>query len=512
MNIKVQNFLKSIPPLLLEKKITIIIIFLLSFAIFSINIGSEQIWYDEALSLHFSQPELPELIKQIGYNGAEANPPLYHLIIKGARAIFNENITAFRLISAFFSSLLAVSLYLFTLNIFDRKTAIISILLLCLNPVIIGFSQEIRMYTLSALLCFINISAFYLYLNKAKTLWIVLYAISGIAGLYTQYYFIFTIIITFMIFILDSIYKGKFNMKLFLLYIGINTFFLLAFSPWIPSMVNQIKNIAMAKWTEDITGDILFKIFGYFFSSKFTHDVHPFIPYQIFTFFALFFSGFAVYSSIKKGVFIPKTSLLLGSFLIPLLFSIIYSVLFTSIINFRYFVLFAPFFFILIAYGITCFFKGKWPYIITSIYLIFLSPAIFLNYSETFNGSPKNMAYFLNHNIRQNEKILTFDSGTFLTLNYYIENQENLYFYSPKRLPPCYGTQLYPQRYVTDSEIRNILSTSQSHWMVYTPWTKSLIPELLAKENLATDQSLAPKIYEHQWSWPRFKAEHIIVK
>lgn len=120
---------------------------LIAFLLSAWALDARSLWGDEAFSVWASKQDAIKLIA-----GLDAQPPLYHLALGVARALFGESVFAIRFISV----MCGVLLVAIGANIGQRiggvYVSILTALLLATSPILIYFMQEARMYTLAALM------------------------------------------------------------------------------------------------------------------------------------------------------------------------------------------------------------------------------------------------------------------------------------------------------------------------------------------------------------------------
>ncbi|MFX0072855.1 MAG: glycosyltransferase family 39 protein, partial [Candidatus Hermodarchaeota archaeon] len=110
-----------------------------------INIISEQLWEDEAISIAIATSSNSSFwTKVIG----DIHPPLYYIILRGWILIFGKSIFSVRLLSVLFSILTLPILYLIGKEIINENLGLIIIFLYSISPFSIFFANEVRSYSL----------------------------------------------------------------------------------------------------------------------------------------------------------------------------------------------------------------------------------------------------------------------------------------------------------------------------------------------------------------------------
>ncbi len=135
-------------------------IILIALALRCYNLTYHSLWFDEAMSVHWARQSVPRII-EVGFTLVEDRlPPLYYLTLKGWTALVGFSETGVRSLSVFCGVLLAPVMAAIALMLFNRRVAYATALLVALNPFLIWYAQEARMYAPAALLSALTVWAF----------------------------------------------------------------------------------------------------------------------------------------------------------------------------------------------------------------------------------------------------------------------------------------------------------------------------------------------------------------
>ena len=180
----------------------------------------QSFWRDEAFTYILAKKSIPEIIY---LTSMDFNPPIYYILVHFWTKIFGSSEISIRSISFVFYWLTLYVVYLFLKNVFNfsKVKIIVYVLLTALNPFLIYYAFEARMYSL---LAFIAALSFYAFITKKDKL----YLISTLLGLYIHYFMVFTIFV-------QAVYKYIIHRKKkFTLSIFKNQILLaLLFLPWL---------------------------------------------------------------------------------------------------------------------------------------------------------------------------------------------------------------------------------------------------------------------------------------
>ncbi len=163
---------------------------------------NESLWYDELFSTRNKLPNLKELAYFSVY---DVHPPFYSVLMFLWTGLFGDSEISVRILPMIFGILSIVLIYVLACRIADEKTALLAALLLSFSPVHIWYSQEARSY--SALVFFLLFAVVaQLKLNTAavKPVWFFIYSAAVFAGVFSHYFFIIYIFLISIILILGK--------------------------------------------------------------------------------------------------------------------------------------------------------------------------------------------------------------------------------------------------------------------------------------------------------------------
>jgi hypothetical protein len=107
------------------------------------------IWLDESISIHQARLSLHDLFRNLYYGDRE--PPLHHLTLWLSIRAFGHGEFAVRLPSLIAGTLVIPVLYELGRELYDRRTGLTAAAFVAVSPVLIWYSQEVRMYEFVAL-------------------------------------------------------------------------------------------------------------------------------------------------------------------------------------------------------------------------------------------------------------------------------------------------------------------------------------------------------------------------
>lgn len=197
----------------------IILILLLGLTLRLVNIN-QSLWLDEAITaLTVKNLNLFDIL--VKFSPGDFHPPLFYLIEKIWTSVFGYHELALRAPSVLFGVATIYMVYLLGKKLFSPRTALLAALLTSVNPLLIYYSQEARMYSLAT---FLVAGSLYFLLKKR---WVI-FTLFLMASLYTDYLPWFMIPVYFL---------STKDKKKILISLAIS---LIAFIPWVPTLIHQL--------------------------------------------------------------------------------------------------------------------------------------------------------------------------------------------------------------------------------------------------------------------------------
>ena len=177
---------------------------LLAFAVRLYNLTYHSLWFDEAMSVHWARSTVPRIL-EVSMNLVEDRlPPLYYLSLHYWRVLAGDGEMAVRLPSVLLGTLLIPLVYRLSVDLlggsYGQRVGLLAAALTALNPFLVWYSQEARMYAQAALLGTLGTWFFLRAItltvsqtrrrgaaNYAPAQWLA-YGLCAAAGLYTHLY------------------------------------------------------------------------------------------------------------------------------------------------------------------------------------------------------------------------------------------------------------------------------------------------------------------------------------
>jgi 4-amino-4-deoxy-L-arabinose transferase-like glycosyltransferase len=364
-------------------------VFLLGLALRLAYINHESVGFDEAFSMTVGRLPLHEMFRQLIADFV--HPPLHYLVLRGWFRLFGFGILQARLLSALFSTLAVLILYYFARCFFDRRTAVLSALLLSVSQVAIMFAQEPRPY---AQFHFLVLGSSYLFvraLREKRALYWWGFVGSSVLMLYTDYFSVFVIS---ALLLSAAIYRKRYPLPLSWVLVGM-TITLFLYLPWLASGIVH----AATSSTKTFAGNAEFSAVHWYtfltavntFNNGKPTGLRESSPWWTFAVGGLLFCT-ALALCLKKLLATKEASgtstrlnregvAIAGMlWLLPLIGVIGVGYTLHIPYNFRYVSFCAPFYYILVACGISELRSAPWRWALVALILAYSANSLRANY------------------------------------------------------------------------------------------------------------------------------------
>ncbi len=375
----------------------------------------QSIWRDEAFSYFMAKPDL---IKVIINTASDFNPPFYYLLLHYWILLFGKWDEMLRILS-FIPHLLTVYIaYKFARELFPKKYALFVAIFTFLNPMLLYYAFEIRMYSFYALFTICSLYFF----HKKRWNW---YTITTVLGLYTHSFF--PLVIASYILYLKLI--KNIEKKIY-----INTLKpILFYIPWVPVIIAQFIR-SKDSWMFPVDWQLVQSALGNIFSS-YEGTPGDWWPYTaILSALIMIFIGLSLYLNRNKMHKINMALLFTISIFLPLILILGFSILIRPIFVNRYLIFITIYEIMAISLSITSiknkhirsFFITGWLIFII-IFNIFITP-----YHRKTDF--KSVFAEINRIALSEDFVYSKTPIAFLESTYYYKYESNTYVYNPKNI------------------------------------------------------------------------------
>src|SRR4030067_2436783 len=468
------------------------------------QLGSNSLWFDEAISVWFANESPGNII--IKQTSADVHPPFYYIVLSLWINVFGNGEFDVRLLSAIFGILSIPLLYLIVKNLFGNQPALISALILAMSPFHIYYSQEARMY--SILTFCVLLSIFFMVkmlcigeeikLTKKTIYYSIGYVISTVAALYCHNIALLLPVAQNLFFI---IFWNRHRPFLKFWIPSLLTIIIL-WAPWTSTFFKQSSSVGKSFYTPPLTLESIINLFATFNNGP-TYwlfngiDVGNFslIHGRLVLLTIIFFSLLCL-TGIIYGRHNPRSLvlLLLISFVTigtQLLISLKHSILATQTLIWAS----VPYI-VLIALGISSI-KLKWVFALTIVLIIAINSASLYKYYTEFEKERWDLAaeyVAQNSDVREpqsndKEDLVLFSSALGqIPFEYYFDKYDLML--EKQGLPKDYS-----ERKMAFEDVPALENLSRNHkriWLIYShEWFTD--PDKLSRATLEKNYSLSKR-------------------
>jgi uncharacterized membrane protein len=168
---------------------------------------SRGIWLDEAISIHQARLSLHDLFRAL-YNG-DRQPPLHDLALWLTIRAFGHGEFAVRLPSLIAGTLVIPVLYELGRELYDRRTGLIAAAFAAVSPVLIWYSQEVRVYEFVALFGLLALLTQLRAVRNGTMLNWAAYILATAALLWSHYFGLLLIAVQQIVFVAVLVYRKR---------------------------------------------------------------------------------------------------------------------------------------------------------------------------------------------------------------------------------------------------------------------------------------------------------------
>jgi uncharacterized membrane protein len=163
------------------------------------------IWLDEAISIHQARLPLHDLFRTLYFG--DRQPPLHDLVLYFTIRAFGHSEFAVRLPSLIAGTLVIPVLYELGRELYDRRTGLVAAAFAAVSPVLIWYSQEVRMYEFVALFGLLALLMQLRVIRNASMLNWAGYILATAALLWSHYFGLVVIAVQQLVFIALLVYR-----------------------------------------------------------------------------------------------------------------------------------------------------------------------------------------------------------------------------------------------------------------------------------------------------------------
>ena len=436
-----------------------LLIILLATVIRFFGITKSSIWHDEGFSAMLSGRGWLDV--WLG-SARDVHPPLYYELLHGWGLVFGSSSLALRSLSAICGVIVVGLGYQISLKISKRHNlAALAGVILALNPFLVRYSQEARMYGVLGVFMLIAMLGLIRVVNDYKDkLGYLLYIVGISAGLYTHYFTVL-VVASFWVYILSIFVtsrKAKKSSNSLLLdwrWWLANVAALAVFLPWLPNMIKQLTRAQGLGWLSKTSIATFNDTIWQFFTFTDAHKIWPLV-YWVFPLLLLVIIFYAVRQDKTKQHFVR----LLSIFCLFPIFLAITASLAKPIFHERYFVFTTIGICIIIAFAIADIYK-KHQFIAVSIAVVIIAAQLIglRNVNAQASHRIDNVFSHIINDFKPGDIIISGELYTYFDGSFYNTTGTTMLLFTGGGRPNGYGESalIYNKNVYIDS-YNNLLS------------------------------------------------------
>ena len=219
------------------------------------RLGAESLWYDETASVYLAQQPIPDLI---AHTARDIHPPGYYLLLHFWQALTAPSLQhglefLYAWPSLVAGMLLLPLLYALGRRWFGPRVALTALWIGALHPFALWYSQEVRMYTVGALLGLLCLWCADKWVMDRSRRALVVYSVAGAAALYVLYYAAFALAAINIAIISRILWeRSALRPRIILQWIAAQVGIVVLWLPWLPTAWRQVTDPPVPPWRGDV--------------------------------------------------------------------------------------------------------------------------------------------------------------------------------------------------------------------------------------------------------------------
>lgn len=384
----------------------------------------QSLWLDEANGVRIAEKSFGKIISELK---SDVSPPLYYFVIHVWIKIFGPGELSTRAFVCIFGILLIPAVYYVGSSLFDRRMGIISAFIAAMGQFHVRYSQEVRMYSMLALLGLFSIYLLYKAITVNNKKYWMGYTLCTALTIYTHNYGIFIAVSGVVFFAIYAMTQGA-KLRYFLIAQGCIA---VLYLPWLPVLLmRHYKSGAIVGWIPHMRPYHLYETFKIYSGLGFTVFRPTINGLIMWLGFALFLCCFlAGIFSIKKrkGIFIPyiqnnmKLILLLCYLFVTLGIPMLVSIKKPIYLTGRYSIAAWPAFPLILGLGVSKIRSRHSLAIVLASILFVSSISMYWHHSVWVKShDDRAIAAFIESKVSENDLIVFAPAWIDIPINYYL--------------------------------------------------------------------------------------------
>jgi hypothetical protein len=335
----------------------LVAILLLAFCIRLYRLSAESLWYDETVSVHLAGKDFRALV---AHTARDIHPPGYYLLLNVWMRLAGGTDYSAAFLSLSLGLLLVALAYRLAAQVFGRCSGYLAALLVAISPYNVWYSQEVRMYTLGAVLGAVLLLLVIRLLSSdpgSLPRWqhLVAYSVTGALGLWVLYYFAFLLLAVNLMVVgwwLVARRREPRGWSWMLRWLVAQGGVLLLYAPWIPPAWRQATSPPVPPWRSAAgLGEIVVETWS---ALGLGQSVDPARVWPVLVWVTILFGLGLLFGNMMKRRHPRRTGLawlLVGSVFLPVLLIYLASFV-TPLYHVRYVFSYSTSFYVIVAAGL----------------------------------------------------------------------------------------------------------------------------------------------------------------
>jgi mannosyltransferase len=220
------SLLERVPPRW-RTTLALLALMVVSAALSGMLLVRQSLRLDEAQSLWQTSHGFRRMYQLVAQ---DVHVPLYHTVLRSWVLLVGNGVVATRLLSLVLFLLTIPAVYALGRRVLSERASLYAAGLVAVSPFMTWYGNEVRMYSMLTLIAVLNQLFFLRLLQRAPGANWTLYAVTALAGIYTHYFFWFTLLTQGLFFLVN---RRRFPRGTFVRLLAVAAGLVVALLPWL---------------------------------------------------------------------------------------------------------------------------------------------------------------------------------------------------------------------------------------------------------------------------------------
>lgn len=456
-----------------------------------LGIGEDSLWYDESYSMAVVEHSFSEIVTLMA---GDVHPPLYLLMLKAWVSVFGATPFAARALSALGIIALA-GLGIYPLRLWWSTSRALTYSVLCfITPMAILTGREIRMYSWLAFFVTAALLSAWMAWSTRRRRAILLMVLFTLAAAYTHIFGVMASGFLWAAFLAALVVRRHPLTRAAAIGAGL---VLLAYLPWMSSLIGQASRVNANYWIEPVSWKGLLWVLSFPFGFKFTMPDLSVIAFVLTVHVIAYGCRRCLRDQDVAGMVVLAG---IGIYLLTLAAAVVLSFLISPMLVPRYMMACLGLVLLAMAYGLHSLPHRAWGIVLTVGWLAATVPTLIDVYQHDRNGPMHLVHQKIQGDVQPGDVFLHNGEHNFGNFAYYFPDHEH-YLHLPDPALAYGNYEVFDRHGRFGNDLNSLLQRSRVIWLTLaTNDTRKFPREVLAKAGYQSRPG-DPRFFDNGHPW-----------